>query len=246
MLLELLEQGSIEQWLESSKKTWLKQQLSQLIRQFVVAFAPRPVFYRSTDGLLLKERGTYNYCLNPSLFELELEALSQVMNQGYSNLNLILPFVRSVREFNFCREKIEAVGLNKYPSFQLWIMAEVPSVLFLLPEYVKAGVQGISIGTNDLTELLLGVNRDQPNSSPELNATHPAMLAVLEKLIKTAKSIGIPCSICGQAPVQYPQLIDKLVEWGITSISVEPEAIINSYNAIARAEISLLLETVRK
>ena len=149
-------------------------------------------------------------------------------------------------EFSFCRGKVEQAGLTQVPQFQLWMMAEVPSVLFLLPEYVKAGVEGISIGTNDLTQLLLGVDREQGQITTVLNERHPAVMGAIAQLIQMAKTAGIPCSICGQAPAIYPEIIDQLVEWGITSISVEPEAVERTYKAIARAEQRLILAAARK
>ena len=136
--------------------------------------------------------------------------------------------------------------LTQISQFQLWIMAEVPSVLFLLPEYIKAGVAGISIGTNDLTQLLLGIDREQGKLGTIFDEIHPAVMAAIAQLIKMAQSGGIPCSICGQAPVLYPEIIDQLIAWGITSISVEPEAVDRTYKAIARAEQRLILAAARK
>ena len=83
------------------------------------------------------------------------------MAEGKSNLKLILPFVRSIREWQFCLDLVRKAGLTEYPDFQLWMMVEVPSVMLMLPEYIAAGVQGIAIGTNDLTQLLLGVDRER-------------------------------------------------------------------------------------
>jgi pyruvate,water dikinase len=180
------------------------------------------------------------------VFELELKALATVQQAGYSNIHLILPFVRTVEEFAFCRRKVEQAGLTDVSQFQLWIMAEVPSVLFLLPEYVKAGVAGISIGTNDLTQLLLGVDREQGQFARVFDERHPAVMRAIAQLIEMAKSAGIPCSICGQAPALYPEIIDKLVEWGITSISVEQEAVKRTYQAITRAEQRLILAAARR
>lgn len=283
MLLELLSEQPLETWLHPQQKTRLIEQWSQLINQFAVPFAPRPVFYRSLDWgaervphwgreavgdlttlkyhrfqqtimqsakssrphSILGNRGTLSYRLDPVLFDLELQALEQVYESGNKNVNLILPFVRSVEEFKFCRSRIEKTQLTQQQSFQLWIMAEVPSVIFLLPEYIAAGVQGIAIGTNDLTQLVLGVDREEGKLSQEYNATHPAMLAALKQIITQARTGGIPCSICGQAPVQYPELIDYLISWGITSISVEPEAVEKIYHSISRAEQRLILEKSR-
>lgn len=226
------------------------------LSQFVTVFTPKPIFYRSLDYLgrlketavnpIVGKRGTYQYLFDSSLFKLELSALAQLYREGYTDVHLILPFVRSVEEVRYCRRLLEEVGLTRQPDFQLWMMAEVPSVMFLMPEYVRAGIQGIAIGTNDLTQLLLGVDREQPDFANQgLSANHPAVLAAISQLIKAAREAGIPCSICGQAPVQYPRLIEQLVRWGVRAISVEPEAVISTYNAIARAEHRLCLEAAR-
>lgn len=266
MMLDALDNRHPSEWLRQGLKNELVARLAQLIAQFAAAFAPKPVFYRSLDwrshefqflaghtpppvpevNPMLGLRGTRRYLIDPTYFDLELTALIQVQAQGYTNVQLMLPFVRTVEEFTFCRRRVEDAGLTDNPYFQLWIMAEVPSVLFLLPDYVKAGVQGISIGSNDLTQLLLAVDRDQDQLSPKLDARHPAVKRALEQLIQGARSAGIPCSICGQAPAQYPELIDLLVRWGITSISVDVNDVEHTYSAIARAEQRLLLEAARQ
>jgi pyruvate, water dikinase len=260
MLLDILSEQPFDRWIEISNRQELLDRWSNSLAKFAKAFAPRPIFYRSLDGYpqstsnsnsdrpidsLSTRRGTYNYLIDPSLFDLELEVLLGLQNRGYSNINLILPFVRSIEEFLFCRRRIENIGLTKQPSFQIWIMAEVPSIIFLLPEYVKAGVQGIAIGTNDLTQLLLGIDRDETHLNNEFKPTHPAILAALKKLIKTARKQNIPCSICGRSTIDNPELIEHLITWGITTISTESEAISATYQTIARTEKRLLLEIAR-
>ncbi|HEY9794788.1 MAG TPA: putative PEP-binding protein [Leptolyngbyaceae cyanobacterium] len=266
MMLEALENLHPAEWLRLGLEGDLVTRLAQFIVQFAAAFAPRPVFYRSLDwrshefqflsgatsvsepevNPMLGLRGTRRYLSDPTYFDLELAALGQVYSYGYTNIRLILPFVRTVEEFTFCRRRVEQAGLTENPHFQLWIMAEVPSVLFLLPDYVEAGVQGISIGTNDLTQLLLAVDRDQGELGSVLDERHPAVKRAVKQLIETAKMAGIPCSICGQAPAQYPELIELLVQWGITSISVDVNDVEPTYSAIARAEQRLLLESARQ
>ncbi len=262
MILNILSGQHPNSWILGGRQAELLELWSEQIMQFARAFAPRPVFYRSLDWpqdlrslsdslqsspqSMLGERGTFSYLRNPTVFELELKALASVQQAGYSNVNLMLPFVRTVEEFVFCRRKVEQALLTEVSQFQLWMMAEVPSVLFLLPEYVKAGAAGISIGTNDLTQLLLGVDREQGHLAKVFNERHPAVMSAIAQLIQMAKSAGIPCSICGQAPALYPEIIDKLVEWGITSISVEPEAVERTYQAIARAEQRLILAAARR
>lgn len=263
MVLNILDGQHPNSWILGGRQAELLELWSEQIMQFARAFAPRPVFYRSLDWRspdlpslsdnlesspqsMLGERGTFSYLRNPAVFELELQALARVQQAGYSNVNLLLPFVRTVEEFVFCRRKVEQALLTEVSQFQLWMMAEVPSVLFLLPEYVKAGAAGISIGTNDLTQLLLGVDREQGQLAKVFNELHPAVMGAIAQLIQMAKSAGIPCSICGQAPALYPEIIDKLVEWGITSISVEPEAVERTYQAIARAEQRIILAAARR
>lgn len=252
MLADFLTSQNLAQWQDSFREQFVTT-LTNSLRQFTTAFAPRPVFYRSLDQYaqdtinpVLGSRGAYDYLTDPTLFDLQLTALRTIIAEGNPNLNLILPFIRSLDEFKFCYRRIENAGLTMQSSFQVWIMAEVPSVIMLLPEYIKAGVQGIAIGTNDLTQLLLGVNREHTQFSDRgLNASHPAMQKAIAELIKTAHEHQIECCICGQAPVDYPDLIDQLIQWGIDTISVEPDAVHRTYKAIARAERRILLAEIR-
>ncbi|MGB7380478.1 MAG: putative PEP-binding protein, partial [Rivularia sp. (in: cyanobacteria)] len=264
MVLSILNRENPYTWIRNGRHEKLLDLWTKRILEFVRTFSPKPVYYRSLDWrthelpslhhhgveaakpeTALGQRGTFSYTVNSELFDMELTALKSVQQSGYHNIRLILPFVRTVEEFSFCRRKVEQAGLTDIKEFELWIMAEVPSVLFLLPEYVKAGVQGISIGTNDLTQLLLGVDRDQATLAKSFDERHPVVMGAVSRLIDMAASAGIPCSICGQAPALYPEIIEKLVEWGITSISVEPEALERTYQAIYRAEQGLLLQAAR-
>ena len=256
MLIEGFEQMHPTRWLDTGKRAELLKNIAQRISQFAKAFAPRPIRYRSLDlrsheflawegsppmeqNPMLGVRGTFSYQVDPRLFDLELEALRQVQQLGYSNIQLILPFVRTVEEFVFCRQRIESAGLFEVPHFQLWMMAEVPSVLFLLPDYIRAGVQGVAIGTNDLTQLLLGIDRDQSIMSTGFNQPHPAVMDAIAQIIRMARQSGVPSSICGEAPSHHPEMIASLVRWGVTSISVTPDALEQTYRAIADAEKQL-------
>ncbi|MGJ3252101.1 MAG: putative PEP-binding protein [Elainellaceae cyanobacterium] len=264
MMLPILDHQSPELWIKAGRHAELTQHLASQIMQFADAFTPRPVFYRSSDrrsheslsllspsnasevNPVLGLHGTFSYQSEPALFDIELAALKQVQQTGHTNMHLVLPFVRTVEEFTFCRERVIQAGLFETSEFQLWIMAEVPSVLFLLPDYIQAGIQGISIGGNDLTQLILGVDRNQPQMAEAFNLSHPAVLRAIRQLIQTAQRFNIPCSFCGHAPSQYPDLIESFVRWGITSISVTPDAVETAYRAIARAEKRLLLEAARQ
>jgi pyruvate, water dikinase len=255
MLLEALDRQHPQLWIEQGRQQELVDRIAQHILPFAEAFHPRPVFYRSLDlrshefsTLAGKEptdrypmlgmRGTLSYQRNPEQFEVELLALRQVQQSGYRNVRLLLPFVRTVEEFSFCRQQVEQAGLTECPDFQLWIMAEVPSVLLLLPDYVAAGVQGIAIGTNDLTQLMLGVDREHPDLAIAFNQQHPVMMRAIQQLITGARQAGIPCTLCGQAPSQHPEMIAVLVNWGITGISVSPGEVAAAQATIDQALIA--------
>jgi pyruvate, water dikinase len=265
MAIGLLDGKNPQTWLDEGRKKELLERWYEHLLLFVEALTPRPIFYRSLDlqshGIhameslershrshqgISGERGTWGYVQNSAVFEMELAALAKIQQAGHQNINLILPFVRTVEEFKFCRRKVEQAGLMDISRFQLWIMAEVPSIIFLLSEYVKAGVQGIAIGSNDLTQLILGVDREKDKISQNLDERHPAVMNAIAQLIKMAQNENIPCSICGQAPSLYPEIIDSLVGWGITSISVEPNSIVQTYHAIARAEQRIILAAARR
>jgi pyruvate, water dikinase len=238
MLLDIFGRQHPEVWLQQPAAK-LIDQIAERVSQFAAAFAPRPVFYRALDiraqefaadtqqpqphqphQSMLGVRGAFRMQLHPGLLQIELAALKQVQHD-YGNLSLLLPFVRTVEEFSFCREQIEQAGLLQ-ADFQLWIMAEVPSVLFLLPDYAAAGLQGIAIGVNDLTQLILGVDRDHPQMAAAFNPGHPAVLRAIQHLIQTAQALKLPCSICGQSFRQQPDFLQALLDWQITAISVDP------------------------
>ncbi|MFW6357926.1 MAG: putative PEP-binding protein [Chroococcales cyanobacterium] len=250
MLLPLLQERSLSSWLSPSHRDDFIHKLAELIGQFAHAFFPRPVFYRSTDWLTVQEgensvfgdRGTYSYVKNSDFFSAQMFALRHLKHQGDCNINLILPFVREVEEVKFCKTLLNQMNLD----CEVWIMAEVPSVVYLLEAYIKAGIQGIAIGTNDLTQLLFGVDREQGEFRQQFNECHPAMLKLLKNLIQTARNGGIGCSICGQGVSLYSELIDHLVRWGISSISVEESAVEKVYDLIARSEKRILLDAARK
>lgn len=247
----------LEQLQNRSLITWLSQYKSELLAKLLAllepvsrALNPKPVFYRSLNWYALELQSYLKQFqsetqLKRDLFSLELQAILSLRKEQNYNINLLLPFIRSVPEFKNYHQQAANLGLLQEQSFQIWIMAEIPSIIFLLPEYVTAGVQGISIGTNDLSQFILGINREESFIPPELNPKHPALKKAIKQLIELAKQANIPCSICGQAPVDYPEMIVDLVRWGIKSISVEPKAVKQTYQAIARAEQSILLDLGR-
>ncbi|MFC4950760.1 phosphoenolpyruvate synthase [Pseudonocardia sp. GCM10023141] len=232
--------------------------------QITEAFAPRPVIYRATDlrsnefrGLeggaahepdehnpMIGYRGAYRYLREPDLFALELRMLAQVRDRT-PNLHLMIPFVRTRWELEACLELVDASPLGSHRGMHRWVMAEVPSVLHWLPAYVGLGIDGVSIGSNDLTQLVLGVDRDSEVCAELYDETDPAVLAAIADIIGAARRLGITSSLCGQAPSVHPGFVDHLVHAGITSVSVNPDAVGTARSSIAAAEQRLLLDAAR-
>jgi pyruvate,water dikinase len=153
----------------------------------------------------------------------------------------MIPFVRTVNELEQTLKIMEAEGLKRSEDFKIWMMVEVPSNIILLEKFIAAGIDGISIGSNDLTQLILGVDRDSAKLAEIFDERNEAVMVAIERALKIAKRMGITSSICGQGPSFYPELTEKLVEWGITSISVSPDMINQTREIIAGAEKHLKL-----
>ena len=148
----------------------------------------------------------------------------------------MVPFVRTPQELQEIKKIIVANGFIRSSSFKLWLMVEIPANVILLEDFLEIGIDGVSIGSNDLTMLTLGVDRDNAELAQVFNENDPALYWAFEKTIKTCQKYKVTSSICGQAPSIYPDLVEKLVEWGITSLSVNPDAIERTRELIAEAE----------
>jgi pyruvate, water dikinase len=166
-------------------------------------------------------RGAFRYLREPDLFALELRVLAEVRERT-PNLHLMIPFVRTRWELEACLELVDASSLGRARGMHRWVMAEVPSVLYWLPEYVRLGIDGVSIGSNDLTQLVLGVDRDSELCAEVYDETDPAVLDAVRRIVGTARELGITSWLCGQAPSTRPGYVDHLVDAGITSVSVNP------------------------
>jgi len=253
--------------LAEGRQEFFIQQLSKGIAQFCRAFYPRPVVYRATDfktneyrnlkggesfeaqeeNPLLGFRGAIRYITTPEVFELEIEAIKRVRNKkGLKNLWLMIPFVRTPRELIQVKRILASLGLTRSPSFKIWMMVEIPSNVIILKDFIKAGIDGISIGSNDLTMLTLGLDRDNSEVASVFDERNKAVLWSLRRAIKTANRYKITSSICGQAPSNYPDLVEKLVRWGITSISVNPDVIETTREIVYQAEQKILADKSKK
>ena len=126
-----------------------------------------------------------------------------------------------------------------------WVMAEVPSVAYLIGDYSALGIDGVSIGSNDLTQLVLGVDRDSEVCAELFDEEDAAVLATIEHIITEARAHGLSSSLCGQAPSNRPAFSEHLVRFGITSVSVDPSAAAATHHMLATAERRMLLGATR-
>ncbi|MGD0453004.1 MAG: phosphoenolpyruvate synthase [Solirubrobacteraceae bacterium] len=265
MVLEALAGDHPRTLLEEGRGDEFVARMAEGLSTFAAGFAPRPVTYRTIDfrtnefsGLrggerfephesnpMIGYRGALRYTREPDVFALEMAALRQVWDAGLQNLHVMLPFVRSTRELRACRALIAQSGLLDRPGFELWVMAEVPSVLFNLAEYAALGVTGISVGSNDLTQLLLGADRDNEVLAETFDERDPAVTAYLRELIPRAHKLGLRTSICGQAPSVHPEYAELLVRAGIDAISVSVDVVDRTRKLVAAAEQRVLLDAAR-
>jgi len=265
MVIEALEGRHPRLLLEQGKGAEFAERMAEALTTFAAGFTPRPITYRTIDfrtnefrnleggerfepeeaNPMIGVRGALRYTREPDLFALELEAIRRVWDAGLTNLHVMLPFVRTARELARCRALVAESGLLDRPGFELWIMAEVPSVLFNLERYAALGVAGISIGSNDLTQLVLGADRDSEQLAELFDERDPAVVAYLEQLIPRARGLGLKTSICGQAPSVYPEYTELLVRAGIDAISVNIDVVDRTRRLIDAAERRLLLEAAR-
>lgn len=158
----------------------------------------------------------------------------------------MIPFVRTASEFRECKRLIDASGLTGDAELQLWVMAEVPSIVTWLEGYVRLEVTGVSIGSNDLTQLVLGVDRDSQALAALYDERDRAVLDTVRNIISECRRLGISSSIYGQAPSVHPGYVEQLVRWGIDSISVNADVIELARRNIATAERRLLLADARR
>lgn len=241
-------------------------QLAEGMRQVCQAMAPRPVTLRFSDfksseyrdlkggdefepyepSALLGWRGASRY-YDPKYieaFKLECQAVVKVREEfGLKNLNVMIPFCRNVEECEKVVKIMAECGLERGKEFKVWLMAEIPSNIILADQFNKY-VDGYSIGSNDLTMLVLGCDRDNDTVSHIYDERNLAVRRAVRHLIEVAHSEGKTVSICGQAPSVYPEFCEFLIKSGIDSISVNPDTVKFTKKLVAQVEQRVMLDAL--
>lgn len=252
--------------IETGRSDFAVDTLAEGMRKVCQALAPRQVVVRLSDfksseyrdlkggdkyephefSALLGWRGASRY-YDPKYapaFLLELQAIRKVREEyGFKNLQVMIPFCRTVKEAEEVTNLMAANGLARSADFKVWLMAEIPANIILADQFNKY-VDGYSIGSNDLTMLILGCDRDNETVQHIYDERNLAVRRAIRHLIEVAHKDGKTVSICGQAPSVYPEFCEFLVKSGIDSISVNPDAVKATKRMVAQLEQRIMLDAV--
>lgn len=256
----LIEQGRSQELIDN---------LANGIAMVGKAFYPRPVVLRTSDfktneyhdmkggskyepkesNPMIGWRGCSRYVSESyrEAFMCELRAVKKARDEmGLRNIWVMLPFVRTLEELDKIEAMMKEVGLYRSNDFKLYLMAEVPVIVFMAEEFAER-CDGFSIGSNDLTQLTMGADRDSDvlGKMGYFDERNEAIKRAISHLIRSAHKKGIPVSICGQGPSVYPEFAEFLVREGIDSISLNPDTVLSTIRHVAAAEQRLLLEGIR-
>lgn len=233
------------------------------MKKVVKAFYPKPVWIRTIDAPtdeframkggedepieanpMLGFRGIRRDLAEEMHLRAEMRAIKRLIEEGYTNIGIMLPLIVSPEEIRRAKRIAieEGVPLDR---IDFGIMVETPAAALIIEDLIKEGIDFISLGTNDLTQYTLAVDRNNENVAYLYDETHPAVMKLIERTIRICKEHGVKTSICGQAG-SYPHVVEKLVEMGIDSVSANPDMVHKIREVVARAERKIILEKLRK
>jgi pyruvate,water dikinase len=181
----------------------------------------------------------------PEILKAEFEAIKRLHDKGLKNVGVMIPFVIRTREVREAKKIMRKIGLEPCEDIEFGVMVETPAACWEIENICKEGISFVSFGTNDLTQLTLGIDRNNERIAKLFDEMHAAVLGEIEKVIKTCKRYNVQTSICGQAGSR-PEMAKFLVKLGIDSISANPDAVNEIRNVVARTEKALLLDVERE
>lgn len=227
-------------------------------------FYPKPVWYRTLDAPtdefitleggenepeehnpMLGWRGIRRELDQPEILKAEFKAIKKLHDQGYTNIGIMIPLSQHPDELKQAKALCSEVGLRPHIDVEFGMMVEIPAAALMVEDYIAEGIDFVSLGTNDLTQYTLAVDRNNEYVAKHYHEEHPAVMKLVERTIKKCVEAGVTCSICGQAG-SVPHIVEKLVSYGITSVSSNTDAVSEVRKTVARAEQKIILDAARK
>ncbi|MBI5391788.1 phosphoenolpyruvate synthase [Candidatus Woesearchaeota archaeon] len=205
-------------------------------------------FEPTEDNPMIGWRGVSRYISKEfeEAFRLECRSIKKLRDSGLTNVQVMLPFVRTTWEVEKCLAILKSEGLVRSSDFKIWLMAEVPAIALIPEAFAQLDIDGASIGSNDLTQGVLCVDRDSGKLGKMgyFDERNPAVLQAMKQIIRGFKKCGKTVSICGQSVSVYPEITEFLVREGITSISVSPDVVTKTRHLVATVERKIILEKI--
>ena len=250
-------------FIEDGNEDELIQILIENVIKVVDEFYPKTVWYRTLDAPtdefltldggdkepkehnpMLGWRGIRRELDQPEILKCEFKAIKKLHKQGYKNIGIMIPLSQHPNELVKAKAICEEVGLKPHIDVEFGMMVETPAAALIVEDYIAEGLDFVSLGTNDLTQYTLAVDRNNEFVAGLYNEEHPAVMKLIERTIRKCTELGVASSICGQAG-SVPHIVEKLVGFGITSVSANSDAVEEVRKTVARAEQKLILDFAR-
>ncbi|MDO5851097.1 MAG: phosphoenolpyruvate synthase [Methanobacteriaceae archaeon] len=251
-------------YIEDGREDELIQVLVDNILKVVDLFYPKTVWYRTLDAPtdefktleggesepdeanpMLGWRGIRRELDQPEILKAEFKAVKKLLEQGYTNLGIMLPLLQAPEELKRAKELAREVGLIPHKDIDFGMMVETPASAIIIEDFIAEGLDFVSFGTNDLTQYTLALDRNNELVSKHYTESHPAIIKLLVHVIEKCNEAGVKTSICGQAGSK-PEIAEKLVEAGITSLSANTDAVATIRRLVAKIEKKIVLDAARK
>ncbi len=250
-------------FIKDGEEAQLVQKIADGVRKVAEPFYPKPVWYRTLDAPtdefrsliggeeeplehnpMLGWRGIRRGIDQPELLAAEYKAIKKLVSEGLTNIGVMIPLVQHPEELREAKRIATQVGLIPHKDVSFGIMVEIPAAALIIEDFIAEGIDFISFGTNDLTQYTLAVDRNNERVAKLYTEKHKAVMKLMEMVIKKCREAGVETSICGQAGSD-PEVVKKLVEFGISSVSANPDAVQTIREMVARTEQRLLLDKAR-
>ena len=251
-------------FIDEGREDELVQVLVDNILKVVDVFYPKTVWYRTLDAPtdefktleggenepdeanpMLGWRGIKRELDQPDILKAEFKAIKKLHEQGYTNIGVMLPLLHKPSELREAKEIARSVGLIPHVDVDFGMMVETPASAIIIEDFIAEGLDFVSFGTNDLTQYTLALDRNNELVAKHYTEAHPAVMKLIMRVIKKCNEAGVTTSICGQAGSK-PEIVEKLVEAGISSISANTDAVPTIRKLVAKVEKKIMLDAARK